>query len=703
MRWFDGKRTLGRLALVGGLIGVEIYLANDLSSSSGVQGYTATNSYSVAPPRPATIKSISVELGATVRAGDVIAQLESTELNAELEVANAERATASAEIVAEAARLRRDSVNLERRFSTGSEQANAQLANAEATAHTAAAELAAIDAELVQQTDLVAKKLANAAVLSDLQLRRAALAKQVDAASSVLRVLRGNVSSAAKRSIALGAGDSSSDDDQLKPLQAQLHAAEVKIAQLTRERDLMALRAPADGVIDSLPLHTGDLASPELPVATLVAPDSQRVIACIPESRARGIEVGLEADITSTYDKTRTTGAIESVTGTIGPLPARCQNPASKAIVMGRVAILTVDEPMGGLPGQTQIIKISARRRAPATNRTPPAPQSTAPRGSGAPIIVAAPPAPAAPAALQVSGELLSRTRFEPSGLVWVAALDRYVVVSDDTGTTEKDDHAPWLFTMSSTGAIDPQPLVVTGLADLNDLESIATDGAGGLWLLSSQSQSKKGKRPENRRRLVHVVFTKAGEAKVDKYADLVGLIDAAPPATRAALGVLDTTSLDIEGMAYKDGALYFGLKSPVDTAGRALIWRTAAPDRLLAGDLAGAKLELWSRVRLTVEADGRKVPAGIADMVFWDSDTLILAVTASGADNKAEAGALYVARATAGDLAPVHVRTFPGLKPEGIARGPKDTLAVVFDRGTDAAQWVQLEPDRFKAENAKP
>nr|MBA3460476.1 hypothetical protein [Deltaproteobacteria bacterium] len=404
-----------------------------------------------------------------------------------------------------------------------------------------------------------------------------------------------------------------------------------------------------------------------------------------------------------TYHKTTSTGAIESVTGTIGPLPLRCQNPTTKVVAMGRVAIVALDEPMGGLPGQTQIVKISARRRAPTTNRTPPAPQSTSPRGSGAPVVVAAPPSPAAPADLQVSSELLRRTRFEPSGIVWVAAIDRYVLVSDDTGTKKQDDHAPWLFTMSASGAVDPQPLVVTGLDELNDIESITTDGAGGLWLMSSQSESKKGKRPENRRRLVHVVFAKSGEVKADKLVDFVGMLDAAPATTRAALGVLDTSMLDIEGLAFRDGALYFGLKSPVDADGSAMIWRVAAPDKLLAGDLVGAKLTPWSKVKLTVEADGRKVPAGIADMVFWDSDTLVIAVTASGAEAKVEAGAIYVARATAGMLAPVHVRTFPGLKPEGIARGPKDTLAVVFDRGTDAAQWVQIDLDRFKAENAKP
>lgn len=693
MRFMDGKRTLLRFGLVASLIGAELYLARDLTSHAAVSGYTATTSYSIAPPRRAKITRLAVDLGATVHAGDVIAQLDTTEIENELEAANAERTYAAAELVAETARLRRDSMNLEQKLASGSEKASAALATAEATAHTAAAELAAIDAELVEQSDLVAKHLANVSVLNTLQLRRAALAKQVDAASSVLRVLRGNVTAATRRTEGLP----SSDDDQLAPLQARIHAADVRIAQLTRERDGLSLRAPADGVIDALPLHAGDLSAPELPVATLVAPDALRVVACIPEARSKDIAAGMETAITSTYDRTTGTGEIESVTGTIGPLPARCQPPGSKAVLMGRVAIVALDAPMGGLPGQTQLVEIGARRkphdRAPSTPAptTPRAPEPTAARAD-------------APVALRVPSELLARSRFEPSGLGWVAALDRYVVVSDDTGTKNENDHAPWLFTMTADGAVDAPPLVVSGIAELDDVESIAVASDGALWLLASQSVSQKGKRPAARRQLVHVTFGKSGGLVADRVVDFAGLLDAAPAPVRVALGVPDTRSLDIEGMALHDGALYLGLKAPVDGDGNALIWRVGEPEKLLAGDLVGAKLGLWSRVKLTVEADGRTVPAGIADMVFWDADTLVLGVTASGIDAKTQAGAVYVATPAGGALVPRHVRTFAGEKPEGLARTPTgDALAVVFDRGSAPAMWVRIPAAELKAGHGAP
>jgi len=447
-------------------------------------------------------------------------------------------------------------------------------------------------------------------------------------------------------------------------------------------------------MIDALPLHAGDLAGPDVPVATLVSPDAGRVVACIPEARAGIVEPGLEAEVTSTYDNSQGEGTVESVTGTIGPLPARCQVPGSKAVQMGRVAIVALDAPMGGLPGQTQRIKFGARRKP--HDRAPSSPQARTPEGPGS----ATPPAPpteqpAMPSALSVPSELLARSRFEPSGIVWVPALDRYVVVSDDTGQKKQDDHAPWLFTMTEAGAVDAQPLVVNGVAELNDIESISLDDKGALWLLASQSESAKGKRPESRRHLVHVVIGKSGEIKADKVLDFVTLLDAAPAPVRAALGVVDTRALDIEGMAWHDGALYFGLKAPVDGDGKAQIWRAGAPDKLLAGDLANAQLAPWSKIKLAVEADGRSVPAGIADLIFWDKDTLVISATASGVDARTQAGAVYAAKVAAGELVPVHLRTFADLKPEGLARGPKGNLTVVFDRGAEAAQWVQLPPPK--------
>jgi hypothetical protein len=127
------------------------------------------------------------------------------------------------------------------------------------------------------------------------------------------------------------------------------------------------------------------------------------------------------------------------------------------------------------------------------------------------------------------------------------------------------------------------------------------------------------------------------------------------------------------------------------------MIWKVAAPDKLFAGDLAGAKVSVWGQIKLSVQADGRSVPGGIADMAFFDDDTIAIAVSASGLDPQTQAGAIYTVKATGGELTARHVRTFPGGKPEGVAVAPGGKgLAVLFDRGKDTALWVSIPADQL-------
>lgn len=680
MHIMDGYRSVARLVLVVALVGVEVWLARDLGATSGVVGYTQTHSHTVAPPRRAKVRSLAVQLGDSVTAGQLIAELDPTEIDNEIEAAKTARDRAGAALQAALTKLRRASVDTARRFDTSTERATAELATADANAKTAAAELDAVEREIEEQRALVKGHLADSSLLKSLELRRAALAKQVASAEKVLTVLTGNLAAATKRAAGVAEGDDG-DDAMMSPLRAELEAAELHLRQLERERAALALHAPVDGVIDQLPLHPGDLAGPEVPVATVVAADTMRVVACVPESRASSVAIGQEAELTTVFDRVSGSGVVESVTSEIAPLPARCQSGFGKAPAMGRLAVVALDGPVSRLPGQTQIVRFQARRR-------PHRAQATS--------------SPALPVNLRVPSQLLARTRFEPSGLVWVAALDRYVIASDDTGFEDRSEHVPWLFTMTARGEVDPDPLVVDGIDKLADVEAIAAGADSSLWLLSSASMSRNGKRSAARQRLVRVEL-RGAKAQVTGSVELAELLDRASPEQRAALGITDTRDLDVEAIAVLDGALYIGLKAPVDAADLAQIWRVADPDKLLAGDLAGAQMTLWSRLKMTVDADGRTVAAGIADMAFAGPSTLLVAATASGIDPGTQSGALYVARLEAGSMEPTRVRTFAGLKPEGIAITPEATkLAVVFDQGADPAVWIELPLDPLTREGVR-
>lgn len=550
----DFKRSAIRGGLFVALVGVELLLARSMSKNPSIKGYVDTHSFSVSATGKAIVRKIDVALGEHVTAGQLIAELDGSSIDADVAVAMAER-----------------------------------------------------------------KKLIAAA--------RA------------------------------GSGDEDA-----------LGVVDTKLEQLAEKRDALRLKAPTDGVIESVDVRPGDAVNPEIPVVTLVAADTRHVVACVPEQRMEDVAVGTMAEVTSVVGGQRVSGTVESLTPAIAELPDRCQAAIARPRALGRIAVIALDHAEALLPGQSQLISFGGRSSAPL------------------PTVAAE---AVAPALIDVPKEISAVSRFEASGLVWVPSLLRYVVVSDETGVS--GHHPPWLFTMSRRGVVDPEPITVSDVSELDDLESITADNTNGLWICASQSVSEKGGRPHAREVLARLVPEAAGY-RVDKKTHLYDLLAAAPEITRG-LGITDLEVLDIEGMAWRGGALYLGIKTPVDALGKAMIWKVAAPDKLLAGDLVGAGISVWGTVALPVHVGDRTVSGGIADMMFVSDTQLVVGATVSSGSGKHQDGVVYAVESVAGALKATPLQTFRDLRPEGIATGPDaGRLTVVFDRGRDAPMWTTLE-----------
>jgi hypothetical protein len=290
-----------------------------------------------------------------------------------------------------------------------------------------------------------------------------------------------------------------------------------------------------------------------------------------------------------------------------------------------------------------------------------------------------------------VPDALTARTRFEPSAIAWSPARDRFIIASDDTGQGKTSEHVPWLFTMDTTGRVDAEPLIVAGIPAFSDLEALTPGPDASFYLLASQSRSRKGKRPAARQLFAQIAVDASG-ARVLASTSLADQLDAAGNQFLTTLGLTDTDDLDLEGLtSTRAGGLLFGVKQPVASDGAA-IWHLADPAALLAGNLAGAGLTRWGAVPLTVQAAGAPRPAGIADLLELADGTLLIASTASGADPTTQDGALWLATGKDGLASPRLLRTFPGLKPEGIAlRHDGAALVVVFDTSAAPGLWMEL------------
>jgi hypothetical protein len=285
---------------------------------------------------------------------------------------------------------------------------------------------------------------------------------------------------------------------------------------------------------------------------------------------------------------------------------------------------------------------------------------------------------------IKVPREISERTSLELSGAAWSVSLSRYILVSDDI-SDEGAKHTPLLFALTEAGQLDSAPIKIEGIGELNDPESISPGPDGTMFVCTSHSLNKKGHLPESRRRLLQIALGTDRKAKVIGQVDLSAArnVDGKPPWAEAGL-------LDIGGIAYREGALYIGLKSPLTADGRASI--LVLPDVVSvvkSGVVPAGALSLWSRGRFCVPHDGKTVCEGIADLAFLPDGSLLVAGNAPKGMPTDGGGSLW--KLSVANSAPKLLKRFDGLKPEGIALAPDQTSAiVVFDTDGRQPLWIR-------------
>jgi len=312
-----------------------------------------------------------------------------------------------------------------------------------------------------------------------------------------------------------------------------------------------------------------------------------------------------------------------------------------------------------------------------------------------APTAETAPPRPADsafPTAIEVPPKLARRTRLELSGIAWLPELGRYVVVSDDISARHKR-HAPLLFTLSDGGRLDEKPTRIDGIHQLNDPESITLGPDGSVFVCTSHSLNRRGQLRAGRSVLLQLAIGADRHARILGQADLqlAPATDAAP-ATKAAAAQSPwlAPDLDIEAIAYREGALYIGLKAPLGPDGRARILRLSDPVRALAaGHISPGSLALWSESRFCVPRDGASVCEGIADLTFLSDGQLLVLGNSPKHLPSDGGGSLW--QLSAPNAEPRLLQRFPGLKPEGVSLTPdRQQAVIVFDRDGAPPLWAR-------------
>jgi multidrug resistance efflux pump len=664
-------------------------LAAWLHSGGGGQrghivGFAEGTPEAIGPTELARVISVNVEVGDEIKPGQVVATLDTADIDAELAVAEAKKVKLEAEV-------RTDQTLLERRLDVDLESLQREMARAREEQSQASAEAKALDGEMSRVKRLIEDRQAVFEELSQLGLRHASVKAIADEKPRTLGLLAAQVKAAEQRKERLKASMSTTTAE----LEAELLVAQRNIERLQQRRAGYVLRSTHAGRVAAIGKQPGEVAAAGDPVVRIVSA-RERVVACIPERSALSIH---EGDTARLWVRGQSGDAIPGKTVALGPiiteLPTRCW-PTPSLPLWGREVTIALDVPVQVVAGQAFDVAFEPTHGAPAATPSPSPPQQPQ---QPVPGDVATGPLP-----MTVPRALVQRSRFEPSGILRRPGESRYLIISDDTGR-DGDEGEPWLFAMSASGAVDPDPVPVSGISTLDDVEAITAGDGGEIYLLSSQSFSRKGKRKPARTALLRLRPEGHG-LRVDGEVHLAELLDA-DPARATALGLPEgTRALDIEGLAFQGGALYFGLKAPLDAQGNAMIWRAASPSALFdarptatarvaddkgPGRLADAGLSLWARARVDVELDGKPTPGGISDLLFLPDGSLAMTSTPSTADGAA--GAIWqVEHPASGALTPRLVRRFPGLKPEGISPSlSPGKLMIVFDAGSETPSFQEL------------
>lgn len=141
---------------------------------------------------------------------------------------------------------------------------------------------------------------------------------------------------------------------QLDTLSAQLRAAQAQVRQLgasvssaSAQKSRTLVKSPISGVVSQVNLHEGDLASPQMPILTVVRGDAVKAVLRVPERDFLGVREGMtvrlsplaEPDTTVTGEVTLKGPVVDRMTRT-GLVEVRVPNEDGKLVVGSAVRAL---------------------------------------------------------------------------------------------------------------------------------------------------------------------------------------------------------------------------------------------------------------------------------------------------------------------------------------------------------------------------
>lgn len=301
----------------------------------------------IAPLEAARVVSVSMEVGDRVKAGDVIAQLDTS-------IIDAESAVLKERILQSRVESQLEQLTLERQFASAQQKAEQELRDAEIEFKINTVEHEALLEEIARLEPLLDQQLIKMEALVSKRADERLLRETLRLAPENIRAHQTEVERAKLQQV--------SALERLAEMKVMVTAEEEAVNLLNIRREGYTLRALQDGVISQVDRRAGDVVESGGAIASLLIDGPSRIVGFLPESNLSSIAIGTPANIYPSVS-IRETGVVAAHVVQISPavysLPQRV-SPIRGQVVRGRRITLALDDNVLLIPGETVSIELES-------------------------------------------------------------------------------------------------------------------------------------------------------------------------------------------------------------------------------------------------------------------------------------------------------------------------------------------------------
>jgi len=464
------------------------------------------------------------------------------------------------------------------------------------------------------------------------------------------------------------------------PIKIQIEQLEKELDLLNQEKRKLHIYSHLSGIIGSVNFKPGEKVSPFAPILTLHTKNPSFVKGYIHENVYTQVSIGKKLNIKSQADfKNKTVGTVVGVGSRIVEYPIRLRkHPELK--VWGREVVIQIPENNHFILGEKvhinslhpkslllAIIKTFSFLEEIYAEQTADEPINISNKFNKNYNLL-----PIAP---------LKIKNIEASAILWIPDSDQYLLFSDDT-----PDNKPYVFLMDSFGRIIDE-ILIDSLHKINDIESVAIDNNGNIFIASSLSVNKKGKRSKSRKLLISVKwenrsFRLTGKCNLYKILNRAALKNQKKEWAKFLLKGIKDNTIDIEGMFYKDNSLFLGFKTPLYNENSVILKIDQVNKMIKNHKLSNNQISIWKK--LALKQNDRLAQEYISDLLYDNGNLFI-----TGTDSLGNLGGSLWQYSYSNDKLTL-IQSFEGAKPEGLAATKdKSTYMVCFDQDNHQSSQI--------------